>query len=105
MDGFTDTGGLSVGFKLEGIVRSPVLLNFVRVYGGLGPAVFYGLTGTNARQVDGNWFAGNVDGNWFIGTEVFFHPGWSVHWELGTSGGSFDDGSGGYTSVGVSAYL
>jgi hypothetical protein len=77
----------------------------VRVYGGLGPAVFYGLTGPNAKQVDGNWFAGAVDGNWSLGAEVFFHPRWSVHWELGTSGGSFDDGSGGYTSVGVSAYL
>ncbi|MHB8416462.1 MAG: hypothetical protein ACYDCL_00190 [Myxococcales bacterium] len=100
-----DGSGAAIGGKVEGVFRSKVLWNFVRVYTGGGPAIFYGLTGPNARQVDGNWFAGSINGNWFAGAEIFFHPRWALHWELGTSGGAFDSGAGPYADVGLEAYL
>jgi hypothetical protein len=97
--------GTALGGKVEAVFRSKTLWNFVRVYAGGGPAVFYGLTGPNAREVDGDWFAGGIDGNWFAGLEVFFDPRWSLHWEFGTSGGAFDTGAGAYADVGLLAYL
>ncbi|HEY8020908.1 MAG TPA: hypothetical protein VIH93_07390 [Thermoanaerobaculia bacterium] len=97
--------GTALGGKIEAVFRSRPLWNFVRVYAGGGPDVFYGLTGPSARDVDGNWFAGQIDGNWFAGAEIFFDPRWSLHWELGTSGGAFDTGAGAYADVGLLAYL
>jgi hypothetical protein len=99
-----DGAGAAFGGKLEAIFRSKVLWNFVRVYAGGGPAMFYGLTGPNARQVDGNWFAGDINGNWFAGAEIFFDPRFAVHWEFGTSGGAFDTGAGPYVDVGLTVY-
>lgn len=97
-------GGWAVGDKLEAVFRSGVLMNFVRVYAGGGPAIFYGLSGPNARQVDGNWFAGDIDGNWFVGSEIFLAHWFAVHWELGTSGGALSTGAGPYTDVGLTVY-
>jgi hypothetical protein len=102
--GFSGAGA-AVGGKAEAVFRSKLLWNFVRVYAGGGLAVFYGLTGPDAGKVDGNWFAGDINGNWFVGSEIFFHPRWAVHWELGTSGGAFTTGAGPYTDVGLEAYL
>ena len=96
--------GTSVGGKLEGMFRSPVLANLIRVYAGFGPALFFGLTGPNAGQFDGNWLAGDIDGNWFAGAEVFFDPRVSLHWEFGTSGGALDAGAGPYADVGFEIY-
>lgn len=96
--------GVSFGAKVEAIFRSKVLWNFVRVYAGGGPAVFYGATGPNAKQVDGNWFGGDINGNWLAGAEIFFNPRWALHWELGTSGGAFDTGAGPYADVGIVLY-
>jgi hypothetical protein len=102
--GFNGAGS-AVGGKVEAIFRSKLLWNFVRVYAGGGPALFYGLTGPNAKQVDGNWFAGDINGNWLAGAEIFFHPRWALHWEFGTSGGAFSSGAGPYADVGLEAYL
>jgi hypothetical protein len=96
--------GTALGLKVEAMFRSKMLWNFVRVYAGGGPAIFYALTGPNAGQSDG-WVSGGLNGNWFVGAEVFFHPRWALHWELGTSGGAFDTGSGPYGDVGILAYL
>ena len=103
-DGSGADGGAALGDRLELVVRSPVLLNLVRVYAGAGPAAFYGLSGPNARQVDGNWFAGGIDGDWFVGLEVFFSSKLAVHWETGTSGGAFDTGAGPYAEVGLTLH-
>jgi hypothetical protein len=100
-----DGAGSAIGGKVEVMFRSKVLWNLARVYAGGGPALFVGLTGPNARQVDGNWFAGDINGNWFAGAEIFFHPRWALHMELGSSGGAFDTGAGPYADVGLEAYL
>jgi hypothetical protein len=100
----TDAGGAGIGDKLELVVRSAVLMNFVRVYAGGGPAVFYGLSGPTARQVDGNWFHGDIDGNWFAGTEIFLGPRAAMHSELGTSGGALGSGAGPYIDAGLTFY-
>jgi hypothetical protein len=103
-DSSNPAGGWAMGGKLEVVFRSAVMMNFVRVYAGGGPAIFYGLSGPSARQVDGNWFAGDVNGNWFVGAEIFLASWFAVHWELGTSGGALSTGAGPYTSVGLMAY-
>jgi hypothetical protein len=99
-----DGASSALGGKIEGMFRSKVLWNFVRVYAGGGPALFYGLNGANSRQVDGNWFAGDINGNWFAGSEIFFDPRCALHWEFGTSGGALDTGAGFYADVGVAFY-
>ncbi|MGO8694932.1 MAG: hypothetical protein ACLQMF_14820 [Rectinemataceae bacterium] len=96
--------GEAVGGKLEAMLRSGMLLNFIRVYAGGGPALFYGLTGPNAGQFDGDWFAGDINGNWFAGAEIFFDPRMALHWELGTNGGAFGTGAGPYVDVGLEVY-
>lgn len=101
-EGFS--AGVNVGSKVEGMVRSEMILNCIRVYGGGGVALFYGLTGTDAGGIDGNWFAGDINGNWFLGTEIFFTPYISLHWEFGTSGGAFETGQGSYVSAGIELY-
>jgi hypothetical protein len=98
-------GGASIGDKLEVMFRSPVLMNFARGYAGGGPAVFYGLSGPGAKQVDGNWFAGDINGNWFAGLEVFVDSRFAMHWEIGTSGGAFAAGAGPYVDAGCVFYL
>lgn len=99
-----ESGGWAAGGKLEAVFRSPVMLNLVRVYAGGGPAIFYGLSGPSAHEVDGNWFAGDIDGNWFVGSEIFVSSKFAVHWELGTSGGALSTGAGPYTDVGLTVY-
>jgi hypothetical protein len=103
-DGSGDQGGTSIGAKVEIVFRSAVLMNFVRVYAGGGPAVFYGLSGRGSGKVDGNWFPVDLNGNWFTGADVFVDPRFALHWEFGTSGGAFATGAGPYIDVGLTLY-
>ena len=68
-----DTATLSAGGRIEFEFRSAVMLNILRVYTAAGPQAFYGLKGPGKDEFD-------------MG---------SLHFDIGTSGGTVDNGGNG----------
>lgn len=91
------TSTLDVGTRLEVQLRSPMYLNLLRVYVGVGPQGFYEIHGPERHHTD-------FSGGWDIGTEVFVGRNLGLHWEMGTSGGSVSGGAGPVFTVGFRAY-
>lgn len=74
------------GGRLDLYGSSPVLLNFVRLYGGGGPYVMHVVTGAGSKEVQ-------IGGGGHFGFEFFMKPSFS--WVLEVGGGSGVDGRGG----------
>jgi hypothetical protein len=85
-----DTATLSAGGRIEFEFRSTVMLNILRVYAAAGPQAFYGLKGPGKDEFD--W-----SGGWVFGFEVFFSAAISLHFDIGTSGGTVDNEGNGLT--------
>lgn len=77
----SDSNTTSAGGRIEFTARTKIMYNIIRAYASVGPQVFWGLDGTYKNEFD--W-----SGGWVFGVEIFFCPYGSLHFEMGTSGGT-----------------